>query len=285
MRPEALTHRSTFVEWNYDAEIYAFGQRLGENFNTNLLQQALTHRSFVIQEEIKQREVGIEEPVINLPDNGNLVEKGEELISEYIIAFLKLSLKKLPKDGIKAIYKYLMSEEILSNISRNLGTKDIILAADFPVENSTLATTLKAVVAALFESSGEQKAIEFVRDFICTRLNQLDVFDLWNLEKPMELLEDVCREKKLGEPEPRLIGESAKNTIFSAYQVGIYCNKQLLGTGFGENTDTAIEEAAKDCLRTLTETQSNMTPFNFKMSPEEITKFLNKSPIANVEKI
>jgi large subunit ribosomal protein L44 len=258
---------------------------LGENFHSNLLQQALTHRSFIIQEEIKQREVGIENPVVNLSDNGTLIEKGEELISEYVIAFLKLSLKKLPKDGIKAIYKHLMSEEILADISSNLGTKDLILTADFPVESSTLASTLKAVVAALFESSGEQKAVEFVRDFVCTRLNQLDVFDLWDLEKPIELLQEICRDQKLGEPEPRLISETAKNTIFAAYQIGMYCNKKMLGRGFGETVDQGIEEAAKDCLRTLTETQSNMTPFNFKISAEEILKFLNKSPIAQVEKI
>lgn len=287
MGPEALTHRSSHVEWNYEAELYAFGKRLHEDFNPVLLQQALTHRSYVIQEEIKQREIGIENPNLNLPDNSNLIQKGEEIMSEYIIAFLNLSLKKFPKEGIKAIYKYLMSEEVLAKISSHIGTKDIILSGDFPVENSTLANSLKALVAALFESSGDLKAYDFVRDFVCTELNQMDVFEMWNAENPIEILQEICRDQKLGEPEPRLIADSAKNTIFASYQVGVYSNKtkKMLGSGYGENIDVAIEEACKDALREFTGTPNNMKPFNFKINSEEIARYLNKPSIAKAEKI
>ena len=36
--------RSAFLEWNRDAEIYAFNVRLSEKFDADLLEQALTHR-------------------------------------------------------------------------------------------------------------------------------------------------------------------------------------------------------------------------------------------------
>lgn len=281
-QPEALTHRSTFIEWNYPAEIYAFSKRLNEELNPAILQQAFTHRSYVIQEEMKQREVGIENPNLNLPDNSKLVEKGEKIINEYINAFLSLSLNKVPREGIRDICNYLMSEENLAHISSNLGTTDLILSGDFPVEKCTLASTFKAIVGAISESSGDAKAFDFVRDFVCTQLNQKDVFDLWNIEKPIELLQKICSEEKLAPPEPRLIADSAKNTIFASYHVGVYSNKKMMGSGFGETIDVAIEEACKDAIRQFTGTQSNMKPFNFKIKSEEIMIYLNEPSIAKL---
>ncbi|CAO1403452.1 unnamed protein product [Diamesa serratosioi] len=282
MGPEALTHRSSYTDWNYESELYAFGMRLNEDFNQIKLQQAFTNRSYIVQEEMKQKEVGIENPDIKLVDNSNLSKKGEEIMSEYIVTFLNISLPKYPREGIKAIYKYLMSDDVLANVSSHLGTKDIILSADFPVENSTLASTLKAVVGALFESSGEVKAYEFVRDFVCTQLNQKDINELWTIEKPMELLQELCKDKKLGEPEPRLIGDVGKNTLLAAYNVGIYCNKIMLGSGFGENISIAINEAAKDCLHELFQTKTNMAPFNYKIQTEQVIKALSKRSISSV---
>lgn len=284
MGPEALVHRSNYIDWNFDAELYAFSRRLNEDFNQILLQQAFTHRSYIIQEEMKQREVGIEEPELKLADNTNFIKKGEEIMTEYIITFLNLSLPKFPKEGIRSIYRYLMSNDVLARVSSHLGTRDVILAADFPVENSTLASTLKAVVGALFESSGEQKAYEFIRDFICTELSQKDVNDFWVIENPLELLQEYCKDLKMAAPEPRLIGELGKHTILAAYNVGVYSNKIMIGSGFGENVDTAIQEACKDAIRELTKTQTNMKPFNFNIKTEDIVKSLSKPQVQSVEK-
>lgn len=52
--PEAPQPRSTFLEWNYDAEIFAFGKRLQENFNEKILRIALTNRSYVQKDDSKQ---------------------------------------------------------------------------------------------------------------------------------------------------------------------------------------------------------------------------------------
>lgn len=128
MGPEPIPRRSTFTDWNYQAELYAFSKRLNEDFNLSLLQQAFTQRSYIIQEEMKQAEVGVEKPTINLQDNTLLVKAGEEIISEYVEKFLLQSLPKLPKEGIKAIKDYLISEDVLANVSSHLGTNDIILS-------------------------------------------------------------------------------------------------------------------------------------------------------------
>lgn len=44
MGPEPIARRSSFIDWNFNAELYAFSKRLNENFNLTLLQQAFTQR-------------------------------------------------------------------------------------------------------------------------------------------------------------------------------------------------------------------------------------------------
>lgn len=279
--PPKPTPRSDFYDWNYDAEIYAFGKRLKEDFNLQLLQQAFVDRSFIVQEEMKQKSLGVENPSVNMQDNSSLAKKGEELITEFVISFLNLSLPKFPKEGIKAIYRHLVSDEVLAKISESIGTKEIILSSDYPPTSDVHVTTLKAIIGALFESSGEVRAYEFIRDFVCTQLSQVDINEFWNYGgNPKELLQEICKDKKLGEPEPRLISQLGKNTLLAAHYVGIYANEKMLGAGFGENIEIATEEAAKDSLRNLFKTNVNMKPLDFRMPVEKIINALNKPSIA-----
>lgn len=283
--PLPPARRSDFIDWNYDAEVFAFGVRLNEKFTPALLQQALVDRSFIVQEEMKQRAVGIETPVLHLTDNSNLVQKGEELLTEFIITYLNISLPKFPREGIKTVYNHLISEEVLANISMHLGTKDLILAAEFPVGSTVLAKTLKAVIGALFESSGEARAFEFIRDFVVTQLNQVDINTFWTIENPVELLKEICKDKKLGEPEPRLICDVGKNTLLAAYQIGFYCNKRMIGSGYGEDITTGTEQAARNALQRMFQTEDNAKPFDFNMPVEYVMKALSKPAVATVDKM
>ena len=233
---------------------------------------------------MKQRAVGIEKPVLNLSDNSRLIQKGEELLYEFINSYLNLLLPKFPRDGIKAIHQHLMLEEALAHVSSHLGTKDLILTADFPVPQKTLASSLKAVIGALFESSGDVRAYEFIRDFVITQLNQKDLNELWQVDNPMELLNEICKDKKLAAPEPRLISDLGRNTLLATYHVGLYSNKQILGAGYGEDITIATQEAAKDSLRNLFKTNMNMKPLDFKIPVEDVMKSLSKSA-ASADKI
>lgn len=280
-----VRRRADFIEWNYDAEIFAFGVRLKEKFTPALLQQAFVDRSYIVQEEMKQRAVGIEEPVLQLTENTSLIKKGEELISKFTVAFLNLSLPKFPRDGIKTLCEHLSSDEVLANVSSHLGTKDLILAAEFPPSENTLAKTLKAIIGALEESSGEARAFEFIRDFVIAQLNQVDVNSFWHIENPTALLEEICKEKKLGDLEPRLLCDVGKNTILAVYQVGFYCNRRMIGSGFGEDMETATTEAALNSLRSFFGTNINMNPLNYKMPVDQVMQALKKPTVASAEKI
>ncbi|KAJ8933762.1 hypothetical protein NQ314_013795 [Rhamnusium bicolor] len=65
--PEPEKPRSSFLEWNYEAEIYAFGKRLGEEFDKKLLKQALIQREYANMQEFKAKEQVIV-PLINFQE-------------------------------------------------------------------------------------------------------------------------------------------------------------------------------------------------------------------------
>ncbi|XP_026740816.1 39S ribosomal protein L44, mitochondrial [Trichoplusia ni] len=253
--------RNTFLDWNLEAELYAFGQRLNEEFDSDLLLQAFTDRSYVIKEEMKQKEMDFD---IKMKDNKELADIGENFIRAYIQNYLETVLPKFPLEGLKCIRNHLTSESVLANISLHLGTKDIILAAEYPVDNFILANTFKAIVGALLDSSGEERAAHFVRDFVITQLQGQDVNEYWPIEDPWTMLTDILK-KDGATIEPRLIGEAGKNTLLACYRVGLYVDKKILSTGFGESVAVAKEMAAREALKKIFGTEDHMKPINFQL--------------------
>lgn len=186
-------------------------------------------RSYVVQEKEKLKEVGVDNVEINLEDNSDLAKEGESIISYYVPRYVSHFFPRFPLEGINAIHDYLMSEETLAYISKNLGTTFLILSADYPVEPTTYSTTLKALIGALLQSQNEKTAYLFVRDFIVTQLAGKDVNDYLQIKNYLEVLNDILKRDGKEECEPRILCETAVNTILANYHVGVYSNKQLIG--------------------------------------------------------
>lgn len=73
---------------------------MGEEFDKDLLQQALTERSYIIQEEERQKSVGIEQPNLNISDNQDLATKGLDFVDNVVKRYLRTVLPRLPEEGI-----------------------------------------------------------------------------------------------------------------------------------------------------------------------------------------
>lgn len=258
------SNRSEYLDWNYRAEVYACGKRLQENFNNDLLHRAFVHRAHVSAEVDRQKELGIYDENQKVFDNTELVKRGDKLISKCTRDFLIASLPKMPEQGINAVAAYLSSDDLLANLCTNLGMEDLILCPESLRTKYTLSDTFKAVVGALAESTADDQATSFIKDIVCTQLNQKDLTECWNIEEPIEMLKDVCKSLKIGEPEPRLIGEMGRNTVLAAYHVAFYTNKKLIGTGVGENIENAKDIAARNCLTQLFGINQ---PFHYKSKP------------------
>lgn len=258
--------RSEFIEWNHKAELFAFSKRLGESFDLAILERAFLHSSYVHSEEKKKKELGIYDENQKIVDNTQLIKNGRELINKYTKEFISDSLPNLPKEGIHAIQSYLVGDDLLSHLAMNLGMNDLELTSETAASICTHADTFRAVVGALSESSGEKSVQLFIQDFVCTQLSQKDLTECWKIESPLGVLKDVCQTLKMAAPEPRILGDAAKNTILSTYHVGIYSDKKLIGTGFGESINIAIDSAAQNTLLGIFGIKSNARPLNFSIN-------------------
>ncbi|KOX71635.1 39S ribosomal protein L44, mitochondrial [Melipona quadrifasciata] len=237
--------------------------RLSEKFDREKLDQAFTHKSYILDELKKQQEMGIEEPKLDISHNEEYIEKGREITSEVVKKYLNRSLPRLPEVGITALHDYLMSEEMLATASSHIGTKDIILTSvciqfnyftEHPVSQQTLAQTFVALVGALAESVNVDHAIG---------LANKDLTEIWCPTKPFKVLNDVISAERKMSIEARLIGQAGKNTILSAYHIGIYANKEYLGSGFGETIAEAKDVAAINILAQIYGLHHNTQPLRF----------------------
>lgn len=261
--PQTEQKRNTFIEWNRDAEIFAFNERLKEKFNIEKLNQAFIHKSYILQELETQKEMGITDPKLDIEDNEEFIKEGKEITSQVIKTFLEKELSNLPQSGVKALHDYLMSQPILAQASSHLGTKDIILTSEHPVSEETLAQTFLALVAALVKSTNIDHARKFIKDFLIVTLAEKDLTEICNPVQPYETLRDFVSKERNLPIEARLIGKAGTNTILSAYHVGIYADKEFLGSGFGQTIEEAKNVAASNVLADIFGTSESSKPLNF----------------------
>ncbi|XP_045122215.1 39S ribosomal protein L44, mitochondrial-like [Portunus trituberculatus] len=255
--------RSEFIEWNYDAELYAFGKRLQEEFDGDALREALTDASYITKEMQRQQELGVSDPGLAMSNNKELAAKGETLITQYCFGYLRAALPLLPEEGISALVDYLLSEDVMSAVGYGIGLRDLILCEEHPPSSSTMARCFHAVVGALSVSSPALQCQAFVRDFVVAQLVGKDIDAIWKVENPMGVLADILHQSGQGEPEPRLIFQSGQETLQAVYHVGVYSDKKFMGSGYGETVETAVKEAAHDVLRKLFQITDSANPLPF----------------------
>ncbi|PVD20476.1 hypothetical protein C0Q70_18632 [Pomacea canaliculata] len=270
--PEKPRHRSEWINWNYDAELYAFGKRLGEEFSPNTLRTAFTHHSYIEKEEKRRADVGIDTNAapLGLTDNTDLIQKGEATASRYLKAYLRHIYPALYEEGIMSIHAYLMSEKMLAYIASHIGISDLILCADFPPEESTLSKTFLAVVGALETDQDLARAEAFVHDLVLTQLIGEDLTEIWKVTDPMGLLAATLHAQGRGLPEVRLLWQAGKRTVMSASYVGIYSDRHLIGQSFGETPTIAEEMAASDALRRLMGITNARPPLQFQSAAKKL---------------
>lgn len=88
---------------NYDAEIFAFSNRLGEKFNDLSLRAALTHKSYIERETARLSDIGVESN-LQFQDNEALSQKGGELLSKFTNGYLRAVFTQVPEELIRYNY-------------------------------------------------------------------------------------------------------------------------------------------------------------------------------------
>lgn len=257
-----LSHRNTFIEWNYNAELFALSNRLGEKFDDNFLREALTNKSYIEGEAIRMNEVGLQ-PALSIKSNEELSEKGQQQISKFVKGYLRAVFTEVPEEMIISVHDHLLSSEILAHVAKNIGLGDLLLCAEFPCIDETFSKSFKALVAALEKSSGEERARTFVHDFVLTQLYGKDVNELWNPTDPVGNLNTILNKNGLEEAEFRLIRKAGANSLLAVYHVAVYSDKTFVASGTGESVEIAQEMAALNGLKKLFHTEDSMRALPF----------------------
>jgi len=254
---EGERHRSEYPNWNYAAEIYAFGRRLGEDFEENLLRKALMDVSYSERQQERQMGVGLTQDG-SLENNSELANLGLEIMESYVKAYLRTHFPNLPEEGCDQIFDYLKNDLLGGHIARNIGLLDLVLCDAVIPTNRVLTQALHAVVGALVLSQNVQRGQCFVLDLFISQLAEKDLFELMDqATNNYKLLQRIFDSQLNSCLEARLLRSAGSETILSVFTVGIYSDKNpdgleektLVGTGSGETIDIATDMAAKDSLR------------------------------------
>lgn len=107
--------------------MYAFGKRLGEDISEENLRVVFTDPSYIEGEKKRREELGTKDAEVVVQSNEELARVGESTMSNFIPKYLRCFLPRLPEEGIIALQKYLLDDSNLAEMSKSLGTYDIIL--------------------------------------------------------------------------------------------------------------------------------------------------------------
>lgn len=169
-----------------------------------------------------------------------------------------------------AIAGFLGSNQTLAEVCAAIGCNDLILSEDFPQREQTRADTVRALIGANLADNGAQHTRRFVIDFLATRLQSEDLFDVWTLAEPEQTLRRLLANDGRAPAEARLLRETGRNTLIACYVVGFYSDRQLLGSGPGRSVAEAQEMAAYDSLRRMFRLTTASTLFKYGAAAYEL---------------
>jgi len=250
-----IDRRSSYSEWNYQAELAALNGRLGESIPLQMLSEVFITESHIQEEKEKQEKLNIDIK-LNLKSNEELSVEGIGLLDRCLTSWLRGALPALPEQGIQAVKEYLTSEDVLSDIAFHIGCKDLIQAVEYPPLRADYAKAFQALVGALARID-LSRAETLILDLVAVQLIGKDLNEIWDVGNPLRVLSIILENEGMGPPEPRLLWQCGPKTILSSFTVGIYSDKQLIGEYAGESVEIAEEMAARDALRNLFKTNVN----------------------------
>ncbi len=206
--------------------------------NQDLLSQALTHRSWVNENN----------------DNKGTNERLEFLgdaILEFIVS--KEIYNKFPKEEegyLTALRSNLVNTKNLSVVATKLGIGDIIYLSKGEEDgggrtnSSLLADTVEAIIGALFLDQGVEAAEKFITDNI---LVDVDRKASLPLKDPKSLLQENVQAKSLPAPRYNVVSEEGPdhNKLFT---IEVVINGKTEAKGTGKSKSEAEQDAATNAL-------------------------------------
>ena len=215
---------------------------LGYSFRKrNLLERALTHRSFLHDKEVGT--VGHYEALEFL---------GDSILGFVVSEYLFVTYPSLPEGTLTKIKSFLVSRKQLHSLSRRLGAGNYVRLSygeektGGRAKKTILADLFESLVAAIYLDGGLEAARNFILAQLKSQLEQIDPADL-DLADYKSVLQEQLHALGSGAPVYQVLTAEGPEHR-RRFTVAVKALGKLLGRGTGGSKKEAEQAAAREAL-------------------------------------
>lgn len=216
-------------------------KQLGINFkNTDLLNEALTHRSYIN-----------ENPSWRLPHNERLEFLGDAVLELIVTDYLYRSYPSYDEGRLTSVRAALVNYQALSKVARSLGMEEHLLMSKGEARDVgkarevILANACEAVLGAIYLDKGYEAAQNFVHQNVLAGVEEIIKK---NLDKDAKsLFQEIAQEQFKVTPVYKVLDEFGPDHQ-KTFVVGVFLNDNKIAEGSGLSKQEAELEAARKGL-------------------------------------
>ncbi|EPB84156.1 hypothetical protein HMPREF1544_09078 [Mucor circinelloides 1006PhL] len=251
------------------APINALGARLGLSLDTNVLKQALTHKS-----------------VEGSNNNATLEYIGKRVIGLFATEYIHSRFPQLHPGAFNTTLRAYIGNKSFSKIATEVGlqhTVDWKAPEDDSVklgQSTVLADCMNALVGAIYQEQGQDAAKKFIHDFVLSR--DFDVRPTIKVQEPKRHLSILMKQLNKQPAVSRLLSETGRHSSAPVFIVGVFSGENKLGEGFGSSLKMAEFRACQDALTSYY--GQEYKDFTLPSDAENVDKYV-ANPLGNTQAI
>lgn len=211
--------------------------------NKKLLQEALTHRSYLN-----------ENPKWGVPHNERLEFLGDAVLEMVVTENLYANFPYEDEGKLTTLRASLVNYQMLAKLSVDISLEENILMSRGEAKDKgrarevILANAMEALMGALYLDGGYESAKNFVEQFILPEIKT--ILEKGSFKDPKSLLQEKAQAGKKVTPVYKLIMEKGPDHK-KIFVVGVYIADEELARGEGMSKQDAEVDAAKKALAEL----------------------------------
>lgn len=208
--------------------------------NQKLLEEALTHRSFLN-----------ERPSSGSNHNERLEFLGDAILELSVTEFLFDKFPEKPEGRLTSLRAALVNSNILYEVAQKIELGDYLrLSKGEAKENGKgrqfiLANALEALIGAIYLDQGKKVSDNFIRLHVCSNIQEVLDNKLWRDAK--SLFQEKAQEKLSITPTYEVLKETGPDHK-KHFEVGVYLEDEMVAAGQGFSKQEAQRDAAEKAL-------------------------------------
>lgn len=224
----------------FEDKVSGLESNIGIKFkNKDLLLQALTHRSY-LNENSKW----------HLDHNERLEFLGDAVLELVVTDFLYNNYPN-PEGEMTNWRAALVNANILAQISNEFKLNDFVLLSRGEARDTgrarqyILANAIEALIGAIYLDQGYESSRQFIARFVLKELPMIIEKRLYR--DPKSLFQEYAQEHVGITPTYEVIEEWGPDHARN-FKIGVFLEKEMVGSGQGPSKQEAQQQAAKDAL-------------------------------------